>query len=338
MVSPEILESSIQTLGRSLADQSRHQVPGILDHRRWTNLLLDWGTRDERFKVQLFRFVDVLPTLHTDAQFVRILNEYFSDLSIIPTPLRWLLKKVSSNPFTSHASAFVLRRQFLKMAETFMAGHSVEHALPVLKRLWNTGCAFSVDLLGEAIVSEVEADHYRDRCLHTLHVLAQETPNWQAHQILEQDHLGPLPRIQLSVKISALYSQLDPIDPNRSYEMVAARLRDILDAAIRLPASIVFDMEQAEHKDLTVYIFTRIFSEEPYRSYPHAGIALQAYLRDAQGTLDHLLAWTRKREVPLAIRLVKGAYWDSETVLNEQRGWPIPVFLNKSDTDSNYES
>jgi RHH-type proline utilization regulon transcriptional repressor/proline dehydrogenase/delta 1-pyrroline-5-carboxylate dehydrogenase len=299
---------------------------------------LDWGTRDERFKVQLFRFVDVLPTLRTDSQFIRILKEYFEDLSILPQPLRWLLKRVSSNPLSAHASAFLLRRQFLKMAKTFMAGNSVEHALPVLRRLWDSGCAFSVDLLGEAIVSEVEADRYRDQCLHTLRVLARETQQWPVYPILEHDHLGPLPRVQLSVKFSALYSQLDPIDPEGSYENVAARLRQILDLAATLPASVIIDMEQAELKNLTVQIFTRVFSEEPYRSYPYAGIALQAYLKGASATLDHLLKWTRSRGTPIAIRLVKGAYWDSETVQYEQRGWPIPVFVNKADTDANYES
>ena len=338
MISPEVLETSIQKVGRNLADQSLKRAPGIFDHRRWTNLLLDWGTRDERFKVQLFRFVDVLPTLRTNAQFIRILKEYFEDLSILPQPLRWVLKRISSNPLSSHPSAFLLRRQFLRMAETFMAGHSVEHALPVLRRLWDTGCAFSVDLLGEAIVSEVEADRYRDQCLHTLQVLAKETRQWPTYPILEHDHLGPLPRVQLSVKLSALYSQLDPIDPEGSYENVAARLRQILDAAATLPASIIIDMEQAELKGLTVQIFTRLFSEEPYRSFPHAGIALQAYLKEASATLDHLLKWTRSRGTPIAIRLVKGAYWDSETVQYEQRGWPIPVFVNKTDTDANYES
>ena len=219
-----------------------------------------------------------------------------------------------------------------------MAGHSVEHALPVLRRLWERGCAFSVDLLGEAIVSEAEADRYRDQCLHTIQVLAKETRQWPAYPILEHDHLGPLPRVQLSVKLSALYSQLDPIDPDGSYENVAARLRQILDAAATLPASIIIDMEQAELKGLTVHIFTRVLSEKPYRTFPHAGIALQAYLKDASATLDDLLKWTRSRGTPIAIRLVKGAYWDSETVQYEQRGWPIPVFVNKTDTDANYES
>ena len=338
MNSPEVLENSIQELGRKLAGQWQKHTPGIFDHRRWTNLLLDWGTRDEQFKVQLFRFVDVLPTLRSDAQFNRILKEYFEDLPSLPQPLRWLLKRISSHPLSAHASAYLLRRQFLKMAETFMGGHSVEHALPVLRRLWDAGCAFSVDLLGEAIVSEVEADRYRDQCLHTLTVLAKETRQWPASPLLETDHLGSLPRVQLSVKFSALYSQLDPIDPEGSYEAVAARLRPILDIAATLPASIIIDMEQAELKNLTVHIFTRVFSEKPYRSYPYAGIALQAYLKDAHVTLDQLLKWTRARGAPIAIRLVKGAYWDAETVQYEQRGWPIPVFVNKKDTDANYES
>ena len=337
MSSSDVLENTVQKLGRTLADQSHNQTPGIFNSRHWTNLLLDWGTRDERFKVQLFRFVDVLPTLHTDAQFIHILKEYFGDLSIIPLPFRWLLKKISSHPLSSHASAFILRRQFLKMAETFMAGQSVDDALPVLRRLWDSRCGFSVDLLGEAIVSEAEADYYRDRCLHTLQTLAAAASQWPGHSILEQDHLGPLPRIQLSIKVSALYSQLDPIDPDGSYVRVAERLRDILDLAMRIPASIVFDMEQAELKNLTVDIFKRIFSEDSYRAYPYAGIALQAYLKDSPSTLTDLLTWAHARQTPIAIRLVKGAYWDSETVLNQQKGWPVPVFLNKTETDANYE-
>ena len=337
MDSSELLESSIQKIGQSLAKRSKNQTPGFFHYRRWTNLLLAWCTRDDQFRVQLFRFVDVLPTLKTDAQFMRMLKEYFGDLAIIPSPLRWLLRGCSSNPLSAHMGTLLLRRQFLKMAETFMAGHSVEDALPVLERLWKTGCGFSIDFLGEATVSEVEADQYCERCLQALRILDQQTRHWPKRPTLEQDHLGPVPRIQLSVKMSALYSQLDPIDPEGSYAGVSKRLGKILDAALRIPAAITFDMEQAELKDLTIQIFMRIFSEEPYQSYPYAGIALQTYLKDSEATLDTLLNWTRQRGTPIHIRVVKGAYWDSETVHYEQRGWPVPVYLSKPETDANYE-
>ena len=338
MVRSQALEPSIQRIEQSLAKQARHQRRGFFHEGWWRKHLLDWGTRDEALKVQLFRFIDVLPTLKQDPQFIHLLNEYFGNLSIIPAPLRWFLKQLALHERASHLSTMVFRRQFLKMAETFMAGHTIEEALPVLRRLWTKGSAFSIDLLGEATVSEAEAEHYRDWCLHTLQVLRQATPHWPEQPILEQDHLGFLPRIQLSLKLSALYSQLDPIDPEGSFAGVASRLRPILDVAKTLPAGIVFDMEQAEFKELTAQIFMRLFSEEPYRAYPHAGIALQAYLTNAGKTLDQLLGWVKQRGTPISIRLVKGAYWDSETVRYQQRGWPIPVFLTKPETDMNYDT
>jgi RHH-type proline utilization regulon transcriptional repressor/proline dehydrogenase/delta 1-pyrroline-5-carboxylate dehydrogenase len=82
----------------------------------------------------------------------------------------------------------------------------------------------------------------------------------------------------------------------------------------------------------------RLFEEEPYRTYPHAGIALQAYRTDTQDDVRRLLAWTAHRQVPITIRLVKGAYWDSDATRYRQRGWPMPLFEQKSQTDVNYES
>jgi RHH-type proline utilization regulon transcriptional repressor/proline dehydrogenase/delta 1-pyrroline-5-carboxylate dehydrogenase len=232
----------------------------------------------------------------------------------------------------------VLRYQFLKMAYTFMAGQSVELALPTLTHLWSNRCGCSIDLLGEATVSETEADHYHHRCLQTLTYLEQATLAWDSQPILEKDHLGPLPRIQLSIKLSALYSQLDPIDFQASYEGIAPRLRSIIQKAQNIPAAITFDMEQAELGPLILYVFTRLFSEPPFQDYPHAGIALQAYLTHSTHTLKTLLDWGQAREVPFGIRLVKGAYWDSEVIRYRQRGWPVPVYLHKHETDENYEA
>jgi RHH-type proline utilization regulon transcriptional repressor/proline dehydrogenase/delta 1-pyrroline-5-carboxylate dehydrogenase len=161
---------------------------------------------------------------------------------------------------------------------------------------------------------------------------------WPSIPLLERDHLGPIPRVQLSVKVSALSPHLDPIDPEGSYQSVAARLRPILDLAIRLPASLIFDMEQAETKALLVEIFTRLFAEPSYRAYPYAGLALQAYHRETAGDIERLLAWVRQRGTPITIRLVKGAYWDSDTIRYRQRGWTVPLFEQKMETDANYES
>ena len=332
-----LLESSIQHIGRTLAAHNKTRITPIVSQRWWNDLLMDWGMQDEDFKVQLFRFVDVLPTLKTDEQFTRLLVEYFGHAPILPRSFKWFLKKLPATWIGAHVGAFVVRRQFTRMAYTFIAGNSIQNAMPVLAELWRSGYCASVDLLGETTVSEAEADTYRDQCLDALRVYHERAQRWPGHPLLERDHHGRIPRVNLSLKVSALYSQLDPADPEGSFEGAASRLRPILNLASQLQASLTFDVEHYELKDLTYEIFIRIFSEPAYRDYPWAGIALQTYLRDADHTLDRLVDWVRQRGSPITIRLVKGAYWDAENIQNAQRGWPIPVLRQKTETDANFE-
>ncbi len=336
--SPVGLESEIQRIGRELAERSAGHVPTVFNSRWWASALLDWCMKDEHFKVQLFRFIDVLPSLKHDALVARVVEEYFGKDEGSANPLHWGLRAISGTRLGAYLSAKSLRHHIHQMAYTFIAGASIEEAVPVLAKLWAGGRGNSVDLLGEATVSEREADHYRDRCLEALRVLAGRAAAWPDKTLLERDHLGTLPRANLSVKLSALYSQFDPMDPEGTYRAVAERLRPILDLGLTLPAAVTFDMEQAETKDLTVKIFTRLLSEKPYLDYPYAGIALQAYLKDTPNDLALLLDWARRRGMPITIRLVKGAYWDADTIRYRERHWPVPVFEAKGETDAGYEA
>src|SRR4029078_11593633 len=123
-----------------------------------------------------------------------------------------------------------------QMARTFIAGSPVTDATPALTHLWTEGKGWSVDLLGEATISDQEADRYRDRCVEALETLAPVAQSWKRSPLLEQDHWGPVPRVQLSLKISALSPHVDPIDPEGSFDSVAQRPRPIVIAAIRAPA------------------------------------------------------------------------------------------------------
>ncbi|WHZ14846.1 MAG: Proline dehydrogenase / Delta-1-pyrroline-5-carboxylate dehydrogenase [Nitrospira sp.] len=337
-LNPALLESRIRAIGEDLASRSGGLAPGLFDSRWWSQAAINLAMKDPAFKAQLFRFIDVLPSLRDDAQVVRLAEEYFGDMGANLFGAQWGLKALASTKLGATLSGKAIRHQVEQMATSFIAGASIEQAVPTLRKLWDDGRAFSVDLLGEATVSEREADGYRDRCLAALHSLGEVCPTWSSAPLLERDHLGPLPRLQLSIKISALYSQLDPIDPDGSYRALAARLRPLLNTACTLPASVIFDMEQADTKDLILSTFMRLFLEEPYRTFPHAGIALQAYRTDTQDDVRRLLAWTAERQVPITIRLVKGAYWDSDAIRYRQRGWPMPLFEQKAETDVNYES
>ena len=99
---------------------------------------------------------------------------------------------------------------------------------------------------------------------------------------------APLPRVNVSIKLSSLYSQFDPLDAEGTSAAVRARLRPILRAARRQRAFVNVDMEQYAFKDLTLRIFREVLTEEEFRDWPDVGIAIQAYLRDCAADLESL--------------------------------------------------
>ncbi len=193
---------------------------------------------------------------------------------------------------------------------------------------------FTVDLLGEAVLSEKEANEYAARCVDLLEVLARETRGWN-------DPLGQnselFPVVNLSVKISALYSQMNPADPADAIAHLALKLRPILSRARELGAFVNFDMESFSHKQVTLDFFKTLLTEKEFKDWPNAGIVIQAYLRDSERDLVDLIRWGRDRGTRFAVRLVKGAYWDYEKIKSEQDGWEPPVFLQKPESDANFE-
>lgn len=334
---PESLEPAIRHIGEHLARLSAGHTPTIFEGRWWSQSAINLAMKDQVFKTRLFRFIDVLPSIADDERIVSLAQEYFGDLHTELFGFQWGLKALAATSLGAKWTGKSIRTHVEQMARTFIAGASVEEALPLLEHLWKSGKTWSVDLLGEATVSEHEANQYRDRCLEALTILGRASAAWPHAPLLETDHLGPIPRVQLSLKVSALSSQWDPIDPDGSYRSVAERLRPLIDQALTVPAGLIFDMEQAETKSLLLDTFTRLFNEPAYRSYPYAGIALQAYHRETEQDIRNLIAWVRARGTPVTIRLVKGAYWDSDTVRYRQAGWPVPLFEHKAETDANYE-
>lgn len=336
-------EADIRKQAERLHTFAAATPPRLFDRSWWSGRLLEWAIRDEAFKVQLFRFIDVLPTLKTPAQIKRLVEEYFgagADVRDAPgsRPLmRWGMRALSAAGFGGRVTADTIYSQAIQMANQFILGAGTKDAVPAVAGLWTRGIAHSVDLLGEATVCEREADAFAARYQEAITTLGEAVQGWASSATLEADHLGPLPRAQVSVKLSALYSQLDAIDPEGCYASVAARLRPLLRSAIRPSVSITFDMEQYAWKDLTLGIIRRLLTEDEFRTYPYAWIALQAYLKDTEHDVEELIAWAKTRGNPVGIRLVKGAYWDYETIIHRQRGWPVPVFSIKDDTDACYE-
>src|SRR5205085_8841958 len=138
-------------------------------------------------------------------------------------------------------------------------------------------------------------------------------------------------------KLSALYSQVHPTDPKTAVQKISERLRPILRRAQDLGAFVNFDMESYALKELTLQTFKAMFAEPEFAQSPACGLALQAYLKDCEVDLRDIIDWARARNRRTAVRLVKGAYWDYETVMAHQRHWQVPVFAHKAETDANFE-
>jgi RHH-type proline utilization regulon transcriptional repressor/proline dehydrogenase/delta 1-pyrroline-5-carboxylate dehydrogenase len=326
------LQSAVEERGRQIFDLVDRHPESIFSRSGFYQRMMEFSMRDEKFKVQMFRFVDVLATIHRPNDIVQHFDEY---LSTVENGFAPMLKPAIR---LSHIAPWIagpfMRWNVSGMARQFIAGRDAEDVMKTLRKRRKQRIGFTVDLLGEAVVSEQETEEYAARCLELLNGLARETRGWT-------DPLGRnaelFPVVNMSVKISALYSQMNPADPEDAIAHLIPKLRPILRRARELGAFINFDMESYAHKNATLELFRRLFSEDEFRDWPHAGIVTQAYLRDSEKDLRDLIEWGRARGTRFTVRLVKGAYWDYEKIKAGQNGWRIPVWLQKPESDANFE-
>lgn len=337
-IDPAVVEETTQQIGRSFWQQRQRRHPSIFEKRWWDDRIMSWAMLDESVKVQMFRFVDVLPMLKSHESVNRHLHEYFEEVrSHLPWAVRIGLDVTEPDTILSRSLAVNARANALRMAKRFIAGESVAEVHNAISGLRRQGMAFTLDLLGEAVINDVEAEKYQAAYLNLLTGLAPLVHDWGENVILDRDDQGPIPRLNASIKLSALVSHFNPHDPVGTAAEVKQKLRPILTAARELDAYIHVDMENYAVKDLTIEIFQQILMEPDFRDFSDVGIVVQAYLPEAEQDLVRLRDWAKKRGTPIWIRLVKGAYWDYETVVSAQRGWPVPVYQQKWESDANYE-
>ncbi len=334
----EALECRTQEIGHELFGRLKHRAPSIFHGRWWEDRLMSWAMSDESVKVQMFRFVDVLPMLKDHNAIARHLDEYFEEVrNRLPWAARVGLDLSVSNTILSRALAFNARTNAARMARRFIAGSNVDEVVAAVRKLRRNQFAFTLDLLGEAIISDREADRYQQSYIDLINGMSHQVNEWPDDELLDSDHEHRIPRVNVSIKLSALDSQFAPIDAEGTIRRVTARLRPVLRAAREHHAYVHIDMEQNDYRELTFEIFRRVMMEDEFRDYADCGIVVQAYLQSAEDDLRQMLEWVRNRGTPIWIRLVKGAYWDYENIVAEYRGWPVPVYRRKWQSDDCYE-
>jgi RHH-type proline utilization regulon transcriptional repressor/proline dehydrogenase/delta 1-pyrroline-5-carboxylate dehydrogenase len=167
------------------------------------------ASSDRELRAALFRFVDVVPACRSLDDLARHLVGFLEEVPETPPPLS-VAMKMSGTRAGRAALGAAAAGGVRHLAHRFIVGETPNAALGTLRKLWERGVASSVDLLGEATVTESEADRYAARCLEAIEQLSAATRGWPSRETLETDGIGPLPRANVCVKVSALTPLLRP--------------------------------------------------------------------------------------------------------------------------------
>jgi proline dehydrogenase len=331
------VEAKLLEVGRSI----HAAMPGRSRHplRALDQKAMELASQDQQLRAALFRFVDVTPACRNLDDLARHLTAYLGEVGERPPPIEAAMRMSGTKPGRAALGA-AAAAGVRHMAHRFIVGETPRAALRTIRHLWENGAAVSLDLLGEATVTQDEADRYAARCFDALETLAEAAPRWPERRALEGDSLGPLPRVNLSVKVSALSPLLRPEAPEIGRDDAARRMLPLLARARELGAHLHIDMESVDTLEATLELVVELLDDPQLRDGPSSGVVMQAYLRESPEQLERVIGWARatERRPPLVVRLVKGAYWDHEVVEARQHGWTPPVFERKADSDRNFEA
>lgn len=339
--SPSPYEAQTQAIARALLADSKEKrslFAKVRDQLRWDDKLLAWTMENPGLRVQLFRLIDALPALRSKAEIARHLQEYLGDASVeLPQALKGLLNFTAADSVPGQVAATTLTTAVETLARKYIAGENLGQALKTIEQLRKQSMTFTMDLLGEAVITETEAEAYLNHYLELMSQLTEASQRWSTIPQIDRANKSDLPRVQVSVKLTAFYSQFDPLDDGGSRAKVGDRIRILLRRAKELGAAVHFDMEQYRYKTATLETLKQLLMEPEFRDRTDLGVTFQAYLRDSYHDLGDWIEWVKQRGYPLTVRLVKGAYWDQETIRSRQNHWPTPVYNHKSSTDANFE-
>ena len=331
----QVNETELFSLGSQILSEIHPAHPALLDRQYHEDQFLSRVMGDQRLKRRVLHFVDLLPSLNNDRDIVEHLDMYIGE-SPLPVPwprlVQWGLHH-ARHGLPAHLIAATSRALCRRMARRFIAGENLDQTVDVLDRLWRSSMGFTLDVLGETVTGEKKAAQYQRQYLDLIGRLSSACKSFNA----DGHPAGREPKVQLSIKTSALYSQVRPVDMDGGVVEIKNRLHPIFRAARDAGAALTLDMEQFDLRNMTLQVFYELLNEAEFARWTGAGIAMQAYLKDTPQQLEQLVSWAKERGTPVLVRLVRGAYWDYEQMLAQQNDWPAPVWQHKHQTDLCYE-
>ncbi len=302
---------------------------------RWRDALVGAMTADERTRARMLGLTDVLARLpheRSPRRTASLVREYLGGDLVLPRVLKRFMKMGTASWMPDTLVAWGARRSVGMMASKFIVDAKAPALDRALALLASEGRSASVDVLGEAVMSNGEADAYRDNYLRLIAELAK-------HPLAGERTVGGFPVIELSLKLSSLSARFNPVALAMTLDDIAPRLRAILVASRAAGLGITVDAEQYKTRALVWHCLTETLRQErALDGWGDVGTVLQAYHRDADDYLAAMVSFAEERGTPLRVRLVKGAYWDEEAIVAGQNGWPVPVFQDKAATDICFET
>ena len=224
-----------------------------------------------------------------------------------------------------------LRQAMRILGDNFVLGRTIEEALERAREYEAQGYRFSFDMLGERAKTAADAARYFGRYMAAIEAIGNAAgPPSEGEEAL-------MARPSVSVKLSAIHPRFDPGKERRLDAELAPRIVALAAAARRHGLPLTVDAEEQDRLDLTLGLFAAAFRDPALAGWPGLGLAVQAYGKRALPVLEWLAQLSGAEAKRIPVRLVKGAYWDSEIKWAQERGLAdYPVFTRKAHTDVSY--
>ncbi|MDE2440126.1 MAG: proline dehydrogenase family protein, partial [Betaproteobacteria bacterium] len=211
------------------------------------------------------------------------------------------------------------------LGQQFVMGETVDQALERSRTNRGRGFTHSFDMLGEAALTTYDAEIYCQAYERAIHTIGQAS------------NRGVIDGDGISVKLSALHPRYCRAQHRRVMEELYPRLLVLAELAAHYRIGFNIDAEEADRLSLSLELIERLAFEPSLAGWDGLGVVVQAYQKRAPLVIDHLAELARLAERRMMIRLVKGAYWDSEIKRAQIDGLSgFPVFTRKSHTDLSY--
>lgn len=253
----------------------------------------------------------------------KVLNPQYADSVLTKTLFKFINR--SGEPVVRKAVDKAMRI----MSKQFVTGRTITEAISRSKKKEASGYRYSYDMLGEAALTALDAERYYQAYREAIEAIGKSVDkNSNVYQ-----------RAGISIKLSALHPRYQESQRQRVMEELPPKLLALAQLAKQYDIAMTIDAEESERLDLSLDVIERVFNDDSLQGWQGFGMAVQSYQKRAFYLLDWIAALARSKKRRIMVRLIKGAYWDSEIKKTQMQGYTeYPVFTRKVFTDVSFQA